>query len=67
MDKHTWMLNVPITEIIALLGAIEDMEQISAENKQMRREIEGLRRVQNETLELVCDLRKEIRKRKEVK
>lgn len=61
MEKGKWMVQIPIDEIIALYGAIEENDRTKAENAQLRREIDGLRNVQNECLLLLGDLRRQIK------
>jgi len=58
-----WSIQIPLSELAALQALPGRMEDLSNENKQLRREVEALRRIQMETMELVCDLRRELRKR----
>lgn len=62
MDKQSWSVNVPLNDIIALLGAMDELERVTADNKQLRREVDGLRRMQNDTIEALGDLRSQLRK-----
>ena len=58
MDGQNWLVQVPINDLMALMNMKQEFDRISAENTQLRREMEGLRRVQSETMELVGDLRR---------
>ena len=60
--QDTWMVQVPIKELLALCGLKDEMEKISTENNQLRREIEGLRNIQSQMMELLREFsRKEKR------
>ena len=52
------MVQVPIKELLALCGLKDDLERISAENKQLRREIDGMRNIQSQMMELLGDYRR---------
>lgn len=58
MDGQNWMVQVPINDLMALMNMKQEFDRMNAENNQLRREMEGLRRVQSETMELVGDLRR---------
>lgn len=60
MDKKAWMVQVPIDDIIALYGAIQEQDKTKAENIQLRREIDGLRNMQQECMVLIGDLRRKL-------
>lgn len=61
MNREAWTVNVPINDLLALLGAMDDLEKVSSENKQLRREVDGLRRVQSEILQVLGDLRRSLK------
>ena len=63
MDGKRWTVQVPIEDIIALWGALQEQDRTAAENKQLRREVEGLRNMQNECMMLIGDLRKQLNTR----
>lgn len=63
MASSEWSVSVPLSALVALEGLPGQMEQLKAENAQLRREIDALRRIQTDTLTLVADLRREIRHR----
>lgn len=58
-----WSVSVPLSSLVSLETIPEQMELLKAENVQLRREIDALRRIQTDTLTLVADLRREIRHR----
>jgi len=58
-----WSIQIPLSELAALQALPTKMEALEAENKQLRREVEALRNIQSQTLQLVGDLRRDLRKR----
>lgn len=61
MNGSDWLVQVPLLELVALKNMSEDLVKIRAENEQLRREIQGLRRVQSEMMQLCGDLRKALK------
>lgn len=61
MNGSDWLVQVPLSELVALKNMSEDFAKIRAENEQLRREIQGLRRVQSEMMQLCGDLRKALK------
>lgn len=59
--QDTWMVQIPIKELLALCGLKDELERVTADNKQLRREIEGLRNIQSQTLETLGDLRRTLK------
>lgn len=59
--QDTWMVQVPIKELLALCGLKDELDRITAENKQLRREVEGLHNIQSQTIEILGDLRRKIK------
>lgn len=57
---NDWLVQVPLSQLLELKNSFEQQERIQQENAQLRREIEGLRRVQSETLIVLADLRKSV-------
>ena len=58
MASENWMVQVPVNDLLALMGLKDEMDRVMEENKQLRREIEGLRHVQSECMQVVGDLRR---------
>lgn len=60
-DRPTadWSLQVPLSALVDLQGLPERMNKLEAENKQLRRELEALRLIQSQSLEMLADLRRE--------
>ena len=56
---NDWTLQVPLSALVALQELPERMQKLEAENAQLRRELEALRNIQSQTLQLVADLRRE--------
>lgn len=51
-----WLVQVPLSQLLELKQSFEKQRSMQDENLQLRREIEGLRRVQSETLEYMAEL-----------
>ena len=58
---NDWTLQIPLSDLVALQGLPGRMQQLEAENKQLRRELEALRRIQSEMMMRLSDA---IRERK---
>lgn len=54
-----WSLQVPLSALVDLQGLPERMNKLEAENKQLRRELEALRLIQSQTMQLLADMRRE--------
>ena len=59
-SSANWLIQIPLSELVALQALPARMEGLEAENKQLRRELEGLRRIQSETLQTLGDLRRSL-------
>lgn len=59
-----WLLSVPINDLMELRQLIPEFHKVQDENAQLRRELEALRRIQSETLQLVGDLRRQVSKQR---
>ena len=58
-----WSIQVPLSELVALKELPGRMENLEKENKQLRREIDGLHRLYSEALQVLGDLRRDMRKK----
>lgn len=60
-DRPTgdWSLQVPLSALVDLQGLPERMNKLEAENKQLRRELEALRNIQSQTMQVIADMRRE--------
>lgn len=58
-----WSVSLPLSALVALQALPEQMEKLQEDNSQLHREVEALRRIQTDTMSLIADLRREIRKR----
>lgn len=54
-----WSLQVPLSALVDLQGLPERMNKLEAENKQLRKELEALRLIQSQTLQVIADMRRE--------
>lgn len=55
-----WMVQVPLSQLVALQGMAHELEELREENKQLRRRMDGLHRTQYETIEVIGELRKAV-------
>ena len=62
MNEQNWMVQVPIKDLLKLVEMLDGISTIQQENQTLRRELEGLRRVQSEQLEIIGDMRRVLRK-----
>ena len=63
MGGSDWSIQVPLSALVALRELPGRMEQVEKDNAQLRREVEALRRIHSETLQVLGDLRREMHKR----
>lgn len=56
-----WTINVPLSALLALQELPGQMEDLQAEMTQLRRELEALRAIQSQTLQLLADLKRTLR------
>ena len=61
MPENDWLIQVPLSELVALKNMSGEFAKLREENEQLRREILGLRRVQSEMMQLCGDLRKALK------
>lgn len=50
MSDKPWYVSIPIDELLRLQQLVPEVERLQKENVQLRREVEGLRSVQNQSL-----------------
>ena len=62
MNEQNWMVQVPIKDLLKLADMLNGISAIQQENQTLRRELDGLRRVQSEQLEIIGDMRRVLRK-----
>lgn len=62
ISTDNWLIQIPLSELVALQALPAEMDKIRADNQQLRREIDGLRRIQSEILQAFSDLRRSLRK-----
>lgn len=56
-----WLIQVPLSTLVALQGLPGQMKQLEAENAQLRRELNGLRTIQSQTIERLGDLARQLK------
>lgn len=61
--QSDWSIQIPLSSLVALQGLPMRMEELSNENAQLRRELDALRIITTQAMEVLADLRREIRKR----
>lgn len=54
-----WTLQIPLSALVDLQGLPLRMQILEAENKQLRRELEALRLIQSQTLEMLADAKRQ--------
>ena len=57
-----WGVIVPLSSLLAFQDLPGQMALLQAENKQLRRELEALRCINSQTLQLVADLQRSLKK-----
>lgn len=63
-DKPSeWQVTLPIKDLISLLNFSEDLQKMKDENKQLRREMEGLQNMFSEVCQQFGDVKRELRRR----
>lgn len=58
-----WLIQVPLDDLVALQKLPQQMQQFQQDNEKLRRELEALRCIQSEMMELFGDFRRELRRR----
>lgn len=58
-----WYVNIPFNDLNKLVNQLESLDEIKAENAQLRREMDGLRNLYNDLLTVFGDLRRELKER----
>ena len=54
-----WSIQVPLSALVELQELPERMKNLEAENKKLRRELDALRTIQSQTLQVIADMRRE--------
>lgn len=55
-----WLVQVPLSQLVALQGMAHELEELREENEQLRNRMDGLHRTQYETMEVIGELRKSV-------
>ena len=56
---NNYSISVPLSDLVALQELPDRMNKLEAQNLQLRRELEALRTIQSQTLQLLADYRRE--------
>ena len=63
-DKPSdWQVTLPIKDLISLLNFSDDLQKMKDENKQLRREMEGLQNMFSEVCQQFGDVKRELKRR----
>ena len=63
-DKPSeWQVTLPIKDLISLLNFSEDLQKMKDENRQLRREMEGLQNMFSEVCQQFGDVKRELKRR----
>lgn len=60
---NEWTINVPLSALLALQELPDQMVILRTEITQLRGELQALRNIQSQTLQLVADLKRSLRTR----
>lgn len=58
-----WSIQIPLSELVALQGLPMRMAELEKQNLQLRRELDALRCLYSQSLEVLGDLRRDYIKR----
>lgn len=61
MNEKQWMVSVPMDDLLALCGAVQEINQHNNNTAQLRRELDGLRGILNECMLALGDLRRQVK------
>ena len=61
--NNPWLIQIPLDDLIALQHLPQEMQQLKHENERLQQQLEALRRIQGEMMELFGDFRRELRQR----
>ena len=63
-DKPSeWQVTLPIQDLVSLLNFKDDLQKMKDENKQLRREMEGLQNMFSEVCQQFGDVKRELKRR----
>lgn len=61
--KEEWMVSIPFSDLYKLTNQLETLDSITAQNAQLRREMDGMRNMFTELQTAFGELRRELRGR----
>ncbi len=56
----SWLVQVPLADLLALQNMVGEMDKLRAENVQLRKRIEGLHSTLYSTMEIVNELKRQV-------
>lgn len=59
-----WLVQVPLTDLLALQNMVSELEKVRMENAQLHKRIEGLHRTLYDTMEVINDLKRQVSARR---
>lgn len=62
-SSSDWMIQVPLSELAALQSLPARMDGLEAENKQLRRELDGLRNMFSQVMQQFGDVKRQLKGR----
>ena len=58
-NPSDWTLQIPLSALVEFKELPQKMKNLEAENKKLRCELEALRNIQSQTLQVIADMRRE--------
>lgn len=53
-----WLVQVPLGQLMELQNSLKVQKKLQDDNNQLRRELDGLRGILSQTMELLADMRR---------
>lgn len=62
-EKTPWYVNIPFSDLHSLVNQLESLDEMKAENAQLRREMQGMRNMFSKLQVAFGELRRELKGR----
>lgn len=56
----SWLVQVPLTDLLALQNMVVEVENLRADNRQLQKRIDGLHNILFSTMEVVNELKRQV-------
>lgn len=56
----SWLVQVPLNDLLALQNMVSELDKLRSDNMQLRRRIEGLHSTLYSTMEIVNELKRQV-------